>query len=362
MQQSIVSLIVFFYIFVGVALLAFNLMYMAGSSRRGRAFGRMVEAEMAFQMRMAIDRSGSDDVNDDRKYRRKLFRQLTREECLLTFDSALERNLKKEPPGTFDGYLRRYHDVISDAAMYYCRRPAMERALFSHLVSILPATVAMEYRRLGELLLTYLEDSTIYCRENVLQALYKLGNDDALERALRLFQEKGWYHSSKLLADGMIQFNGDREALARRLWAGKWDDGMRAVLIQFMNNLPADLSELVMPELSSRHEEVRFAAIRYFARHVREEAAPAIREIAGQGDDTAAAAARALGSYPGRESKEVLVKALTSGNWYVRRNAAESLMEMDLTEEDVRMLSHHDDKYAREMFVYVLESREKKRC
>lgn len=362
MQQSIVSLIVFFYIFVGAALLAFNLFSMIEISRRDRAFVRKVEAEMAQQKRVAADGGKKAGGADDRQYRRKLLRHLTREESLLIFDSALEKNLEQMPSGTFDGYLRQYHDVISDAAMHYCRRPAMERALFAHLLSILPVTVVLEYRRLGELLLTYLEDSTVYCRENVLQAMYRLGSSDALERALQLFQEKGWYHSTKLLADGMTQFNGDRVALARQLWTGKWNDDMRAMLIQFMNNLPDDLSELVMPELSSRHGEVCFAAVRYFARHIEEAAAPAIREIARQDDDAAVAAVRTLASYPDRESKEVLMKALTSRNWYVRRNAAESLTKMDLTEEEICGLRNHDDKYAREMFEYVLESKRRQKC
>lgn len=357
MQQSVVSLIVFLYIFIGTALLVYNLLYMLGSSQKNRRLELRIKSETEKQARVI-----GNVKNADGKYRRKLYRRLKDADKLLIFSSALERNMATMPRDEMIEYLKICHGVICDAAMAYCRRPAMERALFAHLVSILPVEAMSVYRRLGEIFLVYLENSTIYCRENVLKALYRLGKADTLERALQLFEEKGWYHSPKLIADEMAQFNGDVKALAIRLWNRSWSDHMKIVLIQFMNNLSDDLSDLVMPELSSSHYEVSFAAIRYFTRHVREDVAPILREIVRKDGETAIAAARALGNYPSEESKEVLMQALTSRNWYVRYNAAEALKEMDLKAEEIEYLCHHMDQYAREMFIYVWEGREGKEC
>ena len=73
-------------------------------------------------------------------------------------------------------------------------------------------------------------------------------------------------------------------------------------------------------------------------------------------------AARALRSYPGEETKQTLIKALRSRNWYVRQNAAASLVDMDLSQKEIKALCSDEDRYAREMFIYVLESRGKLKC
>lgn len=355
MHQSAVSLIVIFYIFVGVTLLVFNIFYMLGTKRKNTVFERRKAEEAELLMRAA--REGTEGGAG---YRKSLYKTLVREESLLAFDSALEKNMKSIPAKDIEWYFREYCDVFCDAAIYYRKRPAMERALFAHLLSVIPEKNAPGYRRLGELLLSYLENSTVYCRENVLQAMYRLGNEDVLERAFKLFQENGWYHSSKLIADGMASFNGDREKLARRLWPEKWDEEMKTALIQFMGNLPCDLSDLVLPELSSRNGEIRFAAARYFGRHVKAEAAPLLRGIVEGEEDAAAAAVRSLGKYPGEESRKTLMRAISSEDWYIRRNAAESLLELGLSEEEEARLLNHSDRYAREMFMYMRESRERK--
>lgn len=358
MQQSIVSIIVFLYIFISSALLIFNLLYMLGASAKNRITERKVKAEMERQANMIEHR----DESAGKRQERRLRRRIRDVDGLMVFERALERNREKYPNEDIVEYLKSCRLAIFDAAATYRKRPSMERAMFAYLISVLPREAAAQYRNLGELLLSYLDRSTIYCRENVLKALCRLGNEDALEQALRLLQENGWYHNPKLISDGMAEFCGDREKLARRLWPQKWNDVMRTTLIQFMNQLPEDLSQLVLPELSSRQHETCFAAIRYFARHVEEKAGPLLRDIVRKDEDTAAVAARALRSYPGEETKQTLIKALRSRNWYVRQNAAASLVDMDLSQKEIKALCSDEDRYAREMFIYVLESRGKLKC
>lgn len=358
MQQSVVSIIVFLYIFISTALLIFNLLYMLSASIKYRITEYRIKAEMERQAKMMEHM----DESARRRQEKRLRRRIRDVDGLMVFESALERNRDRFPNEKIVEYLKGCRVAIFDAATAYRKRPAMERAMFAYLISVLPREAADQYRNLGELLLTYLDRSTIYCRENVLRALCRLGNADALEQALHLIQENGWYHNPKLISDGMAEFCGDREKLARRLWPQKWNDVMRTTFIQFMNQLPEDLTQLVFPELSSQHHEVCFAAIRYFARHIEEKAGPVLRDIVRKDEDTAAVAAQALRSYPGEETKQTLMQALRSRNWYVRQNAAISLMDMDLSQKEIEELCSDEDRYAREMFIYVLESRGKRKC
>ena len=80
--------------------------------------------------------------------------------------------------------------------------------------------------------------------------------------------------------------------------------------------------------------EIRFALIRYFRKYPYREAEEFLlalldREKA-EFSGLAIAAAAALSAYPGKKTKEALRRALSSRNWYVRRNAAVSLKELGL--------------------------------
>ena len=353
MQQSVVSMIVFFYIFVSFALLVYNLFYMFSSGTKQRIGKRRLKAEIRSQSQIILH----PDEKKMEKYKKTLLRRLSTAEGLLVFHNAFVQNRTVFSRQMITSYLEECRTVIFHAAERYVRRPAMERALFAYYISIMPEEAAPSFRRLGEILLKYLEDSTIYLRENVLKALCHLGNGNALEHALMLFQENGWYHNSKLITDALIDFQGDRRALAERLWMKKWDDRMRAVLIQFMAKLPDDFSDSVLPLLASGNHEICFDAIRYFSSHIDRRAVPVLQEILKKDEETAIAAAQVLGNYPDEETKKLLMKALKSGNWYIRYNAAVSLTKMGLSRSEEEALLNSDDRFAREMFTYISENR-----
>ena len=53
-----------------------------------------------------------------------------------------------------------------------------------------------------------------------------------------------------------------------------------------------------------------------------------------------------------------LLQALRSPNWYVRYNASASLEAHGLQYEDMLAVLHGDDRYAREMLTYRIQSRD----
>lgn len=352
MQQSVVSMIIFLYIFICTALLLFNLVYMLSTGLKKRMKDNRMKREKA-ELQYVVK-----DIQEraDRKYQKRLYRKLKNPEQLLVYVEALERNQDNISEEEITAYICTCRGTLFDIAEVYQKKAAMERVLFAYLISRLPIKAVKEFHRMGELLLPYLDHSTVYCRENVLQALYRLGGEDALVRAFQILQENKEYHDPKLIADGLAEYTGDKTALARRLWKYKWDDTMRAAVIQFMNQLPEDLTELVLPELTDGQPEGCFAAIRYFGHHICEEAEPVLLRILQEEGNVAASAAQSLGSYPSRETKEALKTALRSPLWHVRRNAAEALVKMNLTEEEIKQLREDEDQYAGEMFVYALES------
>ena len=226
-----------------------------------------------------------------------------------------------------------------------------------------------DHDQLVELLLDFLDNSTVYCRENVLRALCAMGSAPALEHALARFHEQGWYHQPRLISDGLTAFAGDRAALARRLWdaGAAWDENLRIGIIQFASNLSESFADLFLPALTQKEtsSETRFALIRYFQRKPTPAARPILFELALTGKDEggpAIAACAALARYPGPDTEQVLEDALLSRNWYVRRNAAASLSALGVEAETLTKPRQSGDRYAVEMLTYmagIRKSREK---
>lgn len=289
-----------------------------------------------------------------------LMRKLTRIRQLMSFHDALAAHPDRS---AVQAYLEANHNVFQNLAISYRSRPAPERAFFAHLMAQYHPGRGREHDQLAEILLDFLDDSTVYCRHNVLLALCSMGNAGAVEKLLRRFQQEGWYHNPRLLSDGLMTFFGSREALARRLWAQcrSWEELSQVAVVQFAAQLsdefaPAFLSALTDPDTLL---ETRFALIRYFQRHPVPEAKPALLKLALDQDTNgpAIAACAALARYPGQDTVCVLEEALHSRSWNIRRNAAASLAALGVTPEQLPRLAESQDRYAMEILQYMSRNR-----
>ena len=359
-----VNTVVYFYIFICAALLVFNLFYIFRSNGRGRKrelrtrrWAALLEEELAAlaegsQLRPA--------------HQRLMERELKNINKLIAYQEAIEPRLGE---ALIQVYLDQNHDIYQSLAAAYRRRPAMERAFYAYLMSLYHPGRGRDHDQLVELLLDFLDNSTVYCRENVLRALCAMGSAPALEHALARFHEQGWYHQPRLISDGLTAFAGDRAALARRLWdaGAAWDENLRIGIIQFASNLSESFADLFLPALTQKEtsSETRFALIRYFQRKPTPAARPILFELALTGKDEggpAIAACAALARYPGPDTEQVLEDALLSRNWYVRRNAAASLSALGVEAENLTKPRQSGDRYAVEMLTYmagIRKSREK---
>ncbi len=289
-----------------------------------------------------------------------LRRKLTSFRQLMSYQDALEA--LEEHPG-LQGYLDSNHEVFQSLAATYRHRSPAQRACFAHVIACRHPGRGREHDQLAQLLLDFLDDSTVSCRQNVLLALCALGDSGAVEQALRRFQQEGWYHNPRLLSDGLMTFFGNRESLARRLWsrAQKQDDLFRVAVVQFAAQLSGDFMAPFLEALEQEDTplETRFALIRYFQRHPAPEAKPVLLALAlhPDGNGPAIAACAALAKYPGGDTVAVLEEALHSRSWYIRRNAAAALVELGVTRDDLPKLAQSGDKYAAEILEYMQETR-----
>ena len=346
-----VRTVIYFYIFICVVLLLFNLLYIFRSSSIKRRQRRKVQHWKQYLDSFA---EGSPVWGP-----KELFRRLKNIQEFIAFYEALESR-EKEQPGEAAAFFQENRSTVLELAREYSERDAMERAFFAYVIAAFHPAAGDQRSPLLEELLRYLENSTVYSRENVLNALYALGNIQPVEHAFLLMSQRGWYHDPRLLADGPNRFRGEKEALANRLWScrGQLSECFQVGTIRFAETLSGDsFAENFLRSLETEAlpTETQFTLVRYFRRHAVPYAQPVLlRLLKGGGKrELAIAAAASLASYPDGETRQALKEALHSPNWYVRQNAARSLKALGVPYEECG-IDASADRYATEMLEYIL--------
>ncbi len=350
-----VKFIMYFYAISCLSLLVFNILYILfakkrrknGSAKSKEWTGILTKQIAYVQKYRAI--SGEHAVLMQKK--------LKNVNELVAYSDAMRPLLGKE--GT-RAYLDACHDVFRQLAETYAGNPPMERAFFAYLISKYHPRRNQEKDLIAEQLVKFLQDSTVFCRENVLQAMSAMGSSKCIVSALTIFHENGWYHHPNLLSDGLSSFVGDRAMLAKLLWktCRDWEDYLQVSIVRFTANVTNELQEPFLEALMNDEtsEEIKYALIRYFIKRPYAKAAPYLRKLVAEEDHggPAIVACAALAEYPGEETMEVLWKAMKSPNWSVRKNAASSLVKLGSTAEDFNNLHREDgDRNTAEMLAYV---------
>lgn len=302
--------------------------------------------------------SDPDSLNDTEKYRR-LERHLRRVDDLLAFGDALEK-LKKEQPEHYAACQEQAAQLLCSLVQVYDRRPAMQQACFAHILAACGAVKQHPTEEMIRFLLAMLQDSSVYCRENAMRALYASGRSDLVLLGLERMNESGDFFNARLITEGLLSFDGDRGALIEALWAKlpELRPEMQVAVLNFIRFGSGQWGDEMLALLQTTTDvEVSIACLRYFGRFPDLRALPLVEQKAQLKDqwEIAAVAMAVLASYPGENTIQLLKQGLSSRNWYVRYNAAASLCRLNVSYEQIRDMLEGEDPYARQMLLFQME-------
>ncbi|MFR2838241.1 MAG: HEAT repeat domain-containing protein [Zhenhengia sp.] len=272
-------------------------------------------------------------------------------------------------------------EVISDLSYFYRDKKAEKKAYFAYLVYFFDLNHKIETNtcslkearaRLSRILMTFLWEDSIYARNNAFKAVMSLGIEEDALKALKIMDKRTGQHNGKLIQNHLLNFTGNHQKLADSLYddleAFTWS--IQAAVINYLRMVPAEyvsheaywegLYKLLCDE--NQHKEVRLALIRYFKKYyylpVQETLIEYVQSKEEEKWEFAVVAAMALESYEGNEKDEALTEALSSSNWYIRLNAAESLINKGYSYE--QLMQSGLDKYACDMLTYRRQLRDMK--
>lgn len=364
-----VQILIYVYLGICAGMILFNIATALLSRRREhRSFRDGIRLELTVSRE--LDRLAETGAVSER-HLRFMERRLRRVNGMAAFDAALERLCVRRPELT-RSYLTALNGVTITLAEDYCRRDEIAAAYFPYIIKKYQLLGGADDAPLKEVLLKLLNEPSIYCRENAMQALYTSGDAQIIVRALRIIDASSLYYNTKLLADGLLNFNGDKTQFAEALWAAFEDFKvwMQVTILNYFRFSSGAHCERVLALLNdgARDDELRFSCLRYLGRYPYPPAYADLLRYATPSENArweyAAIASSVLASYPGAETAAVLKRNLYHPNWYIRFNASKSLEQLGFGYRDLIDVIEGNDRYASEILRYrfdmhALEEKEK---
>jgi len=255
-------------------------------------------------------------------------------------------------------YLRNMFPVFENLIPVYSKKRVGVQIYFASFLAKYPIIYEEKWNAITKYFIRCCSSSSLYLRDISLKVISSLGREDYLEEVLRDMNHQNIFHPIKLLTDAFLQFNGNKEHLIEMLQDHlmEYNENIKIACIEFFSYQKIDMKKIIFALLSSKEEtkEVKLACIRYFGNAIYEPVTKALYTLLKE-DTTnfeyAAVSANVLKSYPSKETMRQLYLVLKSPNWYVRNNAAESLVSF-ASEKELDEIQKIDDKYGKEAIQY----------
>lgn len=357
-----VQILIYVYLGICAGMILYNIVTALLSRRLAqRSFRDSIRLELAVE-RELDHLALTGEVNET--HLRYMERRLRRVNNMVAFDKALER-LRPRRPELVRAYLIALNGVAIALAEDYCRRGEIEAAYFPYIIKKYQLLGGADDTPLKEVLLKLLNEPSVYCRENAMQALYTSGDAQIIVRALHIIDASSLYYNTKLLADGLLNFNGDKTQLAEALWAAFEDFKvwMQVTILNYFRFSSGAHCERVLALLNdgARDDELHFSCLRYLGRYPYPPAYADLLRYATPSENArweyAAIASSVLASYRGAETAAVLKRNLYHPNWYIRFNASKSLEQLGFGYLNLIDVIEGNDRYASEILRYRFDMR-----
>lgn len=316
------------------------------------------------KMRHHLERFGQSD-SEDKRHQVYLTKKLVHINLLLAFGEILE-DLKNTSSTYYEVYTEKVQDIFVTLAKDYSHKKGIKKAYFAYFVAQYPFNDVVADKLAKILLTTYIQDTSLYCRENTLSALCQFGKEAYVVKALISIDAKGYFHHEKLLVEELLSFKGDHDTLIALLWEdfSKFSLSTQLAILSYMRMKSGQYTKQVYDLLSDQEvdREIHLACIRYLGKYyykpTEELLISYIEDNHKEKWEYAAIGATALMHYPSEERMDILRGALSSPVWHVRLNAAKSLVSLGVPDKVLESLAHPEDRYAREMIHYQIHQKQ----
>lgn len=283
---------------------------------------------------------------------------------LIAFSRVLDETFEKHPE-LEEEYLHQLQSVILYLSIQYQKKEDMQCGYFTYFLSRYIAKRQMPIDSLQDILLEYVKKKNLYCRLNALKALYHFANTDHIVEAIKIQDDGMVFVHEKIITEGLLSYKGNHDKLILKLLEqfDLFSVHTQLAILNYIRFQSGNYKKEMYAIMENRkaEKELRLAAIRYFGKYHYEPALEILLSFVQDKDakmwEFTTVANSSLAIYQGEGVVNVLKEALHSENWYIRYSAAQSLEQHQVDYSDLIDIVAGNDRYAREMMTYRLESR-----
>lgn len=349
------DIILYIYLFIAFSMIIFNLFTVLG-----RNINNSKQEKLTNKFKELILEEIKNNKYDEEHYN-LLCKKLKRTNNLLAYHAAI-LDISKDQEKKVHKYLLMYKNAFIYLVQVYRDKNTMNRGYFAYLMSEYKLCVGDESNYITEIMISFTQDSSIYVRENAMKALISFKNIDHIVNALRIINRLEYEYNRRVLTDDLLEFKDNIDELCDAL-VNSLDEFNEEIKLGIINYI-AFVSDKYKEEFyklfidNNTSKEVKVGLIRYFAKHpsdkIVDELYKYLKSSKANDWELASVSAFALKKYKSVQTKKALIDALSSTNWYVRKNAADSLLSIGLTKKDLDKVHESKDKYAIEMIDYAM--------
>lgn len=356
--------VIYIYIYMCVSLVIFDIFYMfaKASSNKKISSNKKVFYYPIKEEILKLKKGESVSV----KHKKYLFKRLKNIKYLLEFNNALSK-LESEEKDYIYKYLYEVHMIFIDLSVYYRKRPDMEKAYFAYLISQHGFCKIMIQSPLINTMFFLLNEKSVYCRENAMKAIYSFCDEVLVVNALKILDKDKRILHKKLITDGLLSFKGDQKKLSNVLWKNfnSFSNNLKISIVDYFRFSKKDFKYELLPYLKDEDTfiELKYSIIRYYGSVYYEDAKYVLLDLIKNNKNNwelIAIATTSIALYKDKDTIEVLKSMLCNKNWHVRLNAANSLVRIGISDNDINEILNGSDNYAKEILLYCLNSLENK--
>lgn len=357
-----VEIMIYVYLAVCVGMIVFNVVSAVLARARDK---KILKMSKNFNERVADELQYMELYGCIHKNHKKyLSKKLKSIGNMRSFDIMLESKYA-EDPDTVQKYLHELNSVFIALTISYCKKDSIEAAFLPYIVRKYRILQGRPFHAMLDMMYLLLTEPSIYCRENAMQAIYTTGDSSSVIKALKIIDNPNRFYHSKLLTDGLMNFDGNIIKLNDALWEEfeNFSPQMQLTILNYFRFSSGKHCERMLELMTdeSRDDEIRFACIRYFGKYYFERAYPYLLQYSDCGTDLrweySAIASSALSIYPSEKTIERLKANLYHSNWYIRFNSSQALEKLGLTYIDLIDIVEGRDRYASEILRYRFDVR-----
>ena len=342
------NLFIKIYILLCVALIAFDLAFLAVKNIRNYEFyPRNKKLEKRIRDEIVLRREfGSFSPN----FLRDMNRLLSKTQNLITLHSELERA----------PYAKEwFRPVVLAQIDSYIEKSDYEQAFYTYMVSIFDYSEEQITPNFANQFITFLDSNSLYTFSNTMNALYRFGQVNLILLGIDKVNDRGKFYHKKLLTDGILASKVDQIELTKHLVERffRYSPHVQDCLLDIFRMGKGDAFALCMSLMTNTEitEQVRYSAMRYFIKHpddlsrsffvnkLKDANIPWVEQMLS---------IQAMGVYDDKEAYQLIKSKATSSHWYVRTNAVEYLHHHGISREEIAEILQTQDRYAGEALLY----------